>query len=155
MTYEGKGPHGSLIFVECATDNTTRSVANVRSYFNKCDGTLLTTGAIEFMFERKCIIEFPLAEGMDVEEMELELIDAGIEEIEENEGVVYVTGDFTNFGSLTAAFDEMKIELTKATLERIATTPLEFTEEQLADIEKLLEKLDEDDDVVAVYNNIA
>lgn len=155
VNYEGKGPHGVLVFVECATDNPTRTVANVKSYFNKANGSLVPTDSLEFMFSRKAVFEFNLPDGMEVDDIELELIDAGLEEIEENEGVYYATADYTNFGPLAHAFDELKIEVANADLKRYPTTPLEFTEEQLEDIEKMIDKLEEDDDVQAVYTNIA
>ncbi len=155
VNYEGKGPHGVLVFVECATDNTTRTVANVKSYFNKAGGGLVPTGSLEFMFSRKAVFEFEKPAGTDVEELELELIDAGLENIEENEGEHYAYADYTSFGELAHAFENLKIEVKKAVLKRFANDPVEYTEEQLDDIEKLLDKLEEDDDVQAVYTNIA
>src|SRR3989339_1496062 len=94
VNYEGKGPHGVLVFVECATDNTTRTVANVKAYFNKLHGILGPTGSLEFMFSRKAVFEFEKPAGMSLEDLELELIDSGLEEIEENEGVVYAYADY-------------------------------------------------------------
>jgi len=155
VNYEGKGPHGVLIFVECATDNTTRTVANVKSYFNKANGGLVPTGSLEFMFSRKAVFAFQKPENIDLEELELELIDAGLDEIEENEGEVFVYADYTFFGEMSQALDGLNIEVSKALLKRFPTTPVEFAEEQLEDIEKLLDKLEEDDDVQAVYTNIA
>ena len=155
VNYEGKGPHGVLIFIECATDNTTRTVANVKSYFNKVGGGLVPSGSLEFMFSRKAVFEFEKKEGMDLEELELELIDAGLEEIEENDGVVYAYADYTSFGDLNHALENLKIDVQKALLKRFPNDPVEFSEEQLEDIEKMLDKLDEDDDVQAVYTNIA
>ena len=155
VNYEGKGPHGVLVFVESATDNSTRTVANVKSYFNKAGGTLVPTGSLEFMFNRKAVFEFEMPEGLDLEDLELELIDSGLQEIETDGNTVYAYGDYTDFGSLSQAFEEKGIELSKASLKRIPTSPVEFSEEQLADIEKLLDKIDEDDDVQAVYTNIA
>ncbi|HAD98160.1 MAG TPA: YebC/PmpR family DNA-binding transcriptional regulator [Cryomorphaceae bacterium] len=155
VSYEGKGPHGVLVFVECATDNTTRTVANVKSYFNKAGGGVVPNGSLEFMFDRKAVFEFEKTDGMDIEEMELELIDAGLEEIEEEDGMVYVYGDYTNFGSLSSALEDMKIEVKKSNLQRFPTSPVEFTEEQLADIDKMMDKIEDDDDVQAVYTNIA
>jgi YebC/PmpR family DNA-binding regulatory protein len=154
MTMEGKGPHGVLVFIECMTDNTTRTTANVKSYFNKADGQQVPNGSLEFMFNRKAVIEFEKPEGLDLEELELELIDAGLDEIDENEGNVWVYGDYTNFGTLTEAFEKMGVEV-KATLQRIPTSPVEYTEEQLVDIEKMLDKIEDDDDVQAVYTNIS
>lgn len=154
ITYEGKGPHGVLVFVECATDNTTRTVANVRSYFNKTNGQLLTSGSIEFMFDRKAVFEIEKVENTDIEELELELIDAGLEEIDENEGTIYIYGDYQNFGTLNSAIEKMGLEIQKATLQRIPNSPINFSEEQIDEIEKLLDKLEDDEDVQAVYNNI-
>jgi YebC/PmpR family DNA-binding regulatory protein len=154
VNLEGKGPHGALLFVECATDNNTRTVANVRSYFNKAGGEMLKNGSLEFMFDRKAVFEFDKSDEMDLEELELDLIDAGLEEIEENEGTVYVYGDYTSFGSLSQAFEEKAIEIKKANLQRIPNNPQEFSEEQMEEIEKLIDKLEEDDDVQAVYTNI-
>ncbi|MGV8095947.1 MAG: YebC/PmpR family DNA-binding transcriptional regulator [Mangrovibacterium sp.] len=155
INYEGKGPHGVLIFIECATDNTTRTVANVKSYFNKVGGSLVPTGSLEFMFSHKAVFEIEKTDQIDVEELELELIDAGLEEIDVEEGMVYITGDYTSFGTLSKALEDKKIDVKKATLKRIPTTPVEFTEEQLEDIEKLLDKIEEDDDVQQVFTNIA
>src|SRR5690606_8155530 len=106
ISYEGKGPHGVLLFIECATDNPTRTVANIRSYFNKSGGSLVPSGSLEFMFNRKAVFEFEKPENIDLEELELELIDAGVEEIDVNENTVYVYGDFTNFGSLSTALHQ-------------------------------------------------
>lgn len=155
INYEGKGPHGVLIFIECATNNPTRTVANVKMYFNKNGGALVLTGSLEFMFSRKAVFEFPKKDGMHIEDLELELIDSGLEEIEEEEGIIYVTGDYTNFGTLSQALETLKIDFTKANLQRFPNTPVEFTEEQLVDIEKLIDKIEEDDDVQSVFTNIA
>ena len=155
INYEGKGPHGVLVFVECATDNSTRTVANVKSYFNKSGGALVPTGSLEFMFLRKAVLEFENTGGIDIEELELELIDAGLEEIEIDENMVYLKGDYTSFGALVKALEDKGIDLQKASLKRMPTTPVEFTDEQLEDIEKLLDKIEEDDDVQQVFTNIA
>jgi len=155
MNYEGKGPHGVLVFVECATDNGTRTVANVKSYFNKSGGSLVPTGSLEFLFDRKAVLEFEKPEGIDLEELEFELIDHGLERLEEDEDTVYAYGDYTDFGSLTQAFEDKGIEMVKADLQRIPNAPVDFTDEQMEEIEKLLEKLDDDDDIQAVYTNIS
>ncbi len=155
VTYEGKGPHGVLVFVEAATDNTTRTVANVKSYFNKSGGGQVPNGSLEFMFSRKAVFEFEMPEGLKMDDIELELIDAGLDEIEENEGMFYAYGEYTSFSDMAHEFERLNINVTKAELQRIATTPVEFTEEQMDDIEKLLDKMEEDEDVQAVYTNIA
>lgn len=155
LMYEGKGPHGVLVIVECATDNPTRTVANVKSYFNKAGGSVVPNGSLEFMFNRKSVFEFEKPDGMDLEELELELIDGGLEEIEENDGRVYVYGDYTSFGSLASALEAQGIDVEKSNLQRIPTSPVEFSEEQLVDIEKMLDKIDDDDDIQNVFTNIA
>lgn len=155
VNYEGKGPHGVLVFVECATDNTTRTVANVKSYFSKAGGSLAPTGSLEFMFSRNAVFEFEKTEDMDIEELELELIDAGIEEIQEKGHMIHVIGGYTNFGTISKALDDLGIKVSKASLQREPTSPVEFTEEQMEDIDKMLDKIEDDDDVQAVYTNIA
>jgi len=155
VNFEGKAPHGVLIFIECMTDNNTRTVANVKNILTKHGGELLTNGSLEFMFDRKALIEFKQTDDMDIEELELELIDAGLEEIEAEDGEVLITGDYTSFGTITTALEEMNIEITKANLERMANTPLSITEEQQADIDKILERLEDDEDVQKVFTNLA
>jgi len=155
VNFEGKAPHGVLIFIECATDNNTRTVANVKNILTKNGAEMLNKGSLEFMFSRKALFEFDLKEGMDIEELELELIDAGLEEIEEEGGECLVTADYTSFGTLNEALEGMEIEIKKATLERIANTPIEITDEQQEDIDKILEKLEDDEDVQKVYTNLA
>ncbi len=155
VNYEGKGPHGVLVYVECATDNPTRTVANVKSYFNKAGGSIVPNGSLEFMFSRKAVFEFTKTDAVNIEELELELIDAGLEEIEINEDKVFVYGDYTSFGSLSAALEALNIDVEKSTLQRIPTSPVDFTEEQLTDIEKMLDKIEDDDDIQQVFTNIA
>ncbi len=155
ILYEGKGPHGVLVYVECATDNPTRTVANVKSYFNKAGGAVVPNGSFEFMFNRKCVFEFEKTEEMDLEEMEFELIDAGLETIEEQEGRVFVHADYTSFGTLSTSLEEMNIDVLKSNLQRIPTSVTEFSDEQLEDIEKMLDKIEDDDDIQQVFTNIA
>jgi YebC/PmpR family DNA-binding regulatory protein len=155
VNFEGKGPHGVLVFVECATDNNTRTVANIRSYFNKSGGQLLPNGSLEFLFDRKSVFEFARPEGLALEELELSLIDAGLQELVEDAGTVYVYGDYTDFGSLAQALEAQGIEVGKSGLQRIAQNPQEFSEAELTEIEKLLDRIEDDEDVQAVYTNIA
>jgi len=154
VNYEGKGPHGVLVFVECATDNPTRTVANVKSYFNKAQGGIVPTGSLEFMFERKCVFEININENISADSLELELIDAGCEEIEVVEGQLFIYGDYAAYGSLSKALEDLQIEVQKSSLSRFPTTPLEFTEEQMVDIEKMLDKIEDDDDIQQVFTNI-
>ncbi len=152
--FEGYGPHGIAILVETATDNNNRTVANVRSYFSKYNGSLGTSGSVEFMFEHKCHFKIN-SEGIDIEELEFELIDHGAEEVfEDDENTVMIYGLFESFGSLQKALEDMGKEIISSGFERIPTTTKELDEEQTADLEKLLDKLNEDDDVQNVYHNI-
>jgi YebC/PmpR family DNA-binding regulatory protein len=154
MNYEGKGPHGVLVYIECATDNPTRTIANVKSYFNKAGGALVGNGSLEFMFNRKCVFEFDKTEEMNIEELEFELIDSGLEQIESVDGKVFAYGDYTAFGDLSAALEGLNIDVTKSNLERIPTSPVSFSEDQLVDIEKMLDKIEDDDDIQQVFTNI-
>ncbi len=154
VTYEAKGPHGSLFIIECATDNTTRTVANIKSHLRKTGAEMLNNGSLDFMFSRKAVFEFNKPENIDLEELELELIDAGLEELEEEDGVVLVHGDYKDFGNLSNAFEKLGIELTKATLERIPNTPIKLDQEQMKDVDKIIQRVEEDDDVQAVYSNL-
>lgn len=155
VNFEGKAPHGVLIFIECMTDNNTRTVANVKNILTKHGGELLTNGSLEFMFDRKALIEFKQTDDMDIEELELELIDAGLEEIEAEDGEVLITGDYTSFGTINSALEDMNIEITKAHLERMANSPISITDEQQADIDKILERLEDDEDVQKVFTNLS
>ncbi len=155
VNYEGKAPHGVLMYVECATDNTTRTIANVKSYFNKAGGQIVPNGSIEFMFDRKAVFEIEKSEGLDIEELEFELIDAGLEEIEQEEdGLIIIYGDYTSFGTLQKALEDKKIEVATAGLKRFATAPIHLNEEQTLEIEKLLDKIEDDDDIQQVFTNI-
>ncbi|MDP6907862.1 MAG: YebC/PmpR family DNA-binding transcriptional regulator [Flavobacteriales bacterium] len=151
VLFEGYAPHGIAVLVETATDNNNRTVANVRSYFTKCNGNLGTSGSVEFMFEHKCHFKVSAA-GLDVEE--LELIDHGAEEVFEEEDGIMIYGLFNDFGALQKALEEMKIEILSSGFERIPTNTKDVSEEQEAEVDKLLEKLNEDDDVQNVYHTM-
>jgi len=155
VNYEGKGPHGVLLFIECATDNPTRSVANIKSYFNKLGGQIVPNGSLEFMFSRKAVFELEKQEGMSLEELELSLIDAGLQELEDEEDGIFIYGDYTSFGELSKALEDLGIEPRKANLQRIPTSPVHFNDEQLIEIDRLIDRIEDDDDVQAVYTNIA
>lgn len=155
VIYEGKGPHGVLVFVECATDNPTRTVANVKSYFNKAGGQIVPNGSMEFMFTRKSVFEIIKSHDLDIESLELDLIDAGCEEIELTEEQLIVYGNYTAFGTLAKALEDMQVEVQKSSLKRIPTSPVEFSEEQLVEIEKMLDKIEDDEDIQQVFTNIA
>jgi len=155
VIYEGKAPHGVLIIAEAATDNNTRTVANVKAYFGKNGGSLAPTGSLEYMFSRRAVFEFEKPDGLSKDDLELELIESGLESIEEYDDYIYIYGDYTNFGSLSKTLEDKGIEVKKASLKRIPTNPVELTEEQMADIEKMLDRLEDDDDIQAVYTNIS
>jgi YebC/PmpR family DNA-binding regulatory protein len=154
INYEGKGPHGVMIFVECATDNTNRSVANIKTIFNKSGGQMLPSGALDFLFDRKTVVEFEVTEEMDIEDIELALIDAGLEELEVVDGVAYAYADFTDFGKFTSAVEDLKIEIKKASTQRIPNNPQDFSEEEMTEIESLIDKLEDDEDIQAVFTNV-
>lgn len=162
VVFEGYAPHGIAVLVETATDNNTRTVANVRSYFNKCDGSLGTSGSVVFMFDHTCNFKIK-GEGLDLEELELELIDFGVEEIfedtdEDADGnevnSVMIYAPFESFGKIQAYLEENYIEILSSGFERIPQVTKPLSEEQAADVEKLLEKLEEDDDVQNVYHTM-
>ncbi|CAI8223090.1 MAG: putative transcriptional regulatory protein [Flavobacteriaceae bacterium] len=153
ILYEGYGPHGIAILIETATDNSTRTVANVRSYFNKCNGSLGTSGSVEFMFDHTCNFQIS-AEGIDPEELELDLIDHGVEEVFQDEDSLMIYAPFEAFGALQKELENREIEIRSSGFERIPQVTKELTEEQVADIEKLLEKIEEDDDVQNVYHTM-
>ena len=155
INYEGKGPHGVLVFVECATDNPTRTVANVKSYFNKAGGGIVPTGSLEFMFQRKSVFEIEKPAELDLEELEFNLIDAGVEELELRDEQLFIYGDYTSFGTIAKALEEMELAVQKSSLKRFPTSPVEFNEEQLIEIEKMLDKIEDDDDIQQVFTNIA
>ena len=153
IVYEGYGPHGIAVMVECATDNPTRTVANIRSIFNKNGGTLGASGSVAFLFERKGV--FRIATGtMDVDELELELIDYGADEIERGDGEVVVYTTFENFAGMQKALEEKSINILSAELQRIPISIIELGDAAADEIGQLVEKLDEDDDVQAVFHNM-
>lgn len=154
VTFEGKGHHGVAVFVECATDNNTRTVANVKMYFSKYGQGMVHNGSFDFMFDRKAVFEFKLPESIKLDDVELELIDAGMEELEEQEGVYVAYADYKDFGSLSKALEQLGIQVTKANLKRIPSSPVELSEEQVGEVEELIDKLEDDDDVQAVFTNI-
>ncbi len=158
VVYEGFGPHGVAIIVETATDNTTRTVANIRSYFNKFGGNLGTSGSVDFMFDHISVFKVRGDQVTDMETFELELIDYGGEEIfqDEEEGVIVVYGSFESYGSLQKFIEEKGLELVSGGFDRIVNGEMkQLTEEEKADVEKLLERIEEDDDVQNVYTNMA
>ena len=153
--YEGYGPHGIAIFVETATDNTTRTVANIRSYFNKLGGSLGTTGSLEFLFEHKCVFHIAKKDGVNLDDLELELIDYGVDEVgeEDNEWVLY--GEFSQNSQIQKYLEENGYEITSSEFVRIPNDTKTLTEEQMATVNKLIEKIEEDEDVQNVFHNMA
>ena len=164
VIYEGYGPFGIAYLVETATDNNTRTVANVRSYFNKCGGSLGTSGSVAFMFDHKCVFRIKENEGLDIEELELELIDYGAEEVfeetvvdkddnESKEVVIY--GDYTSYGAIQKYIEENGYELISGGFEQIPNVELkEVTPEQRSTLEKLIGLLEDDEDVTNVYTTM-
>ena len=155
LTYEGYGPYGIAIFVEAATDNNTRTVANVRSYFTKHGGSLGTQGSLTFLFDHKVVLKIAAKPEVELEELELELIDCGVEEVEaDDEGAVILTGAFEEYANIQKYLEENGFEIQSTEFVRIPNDLKTVTEEQRASIDKLLEKLEEDDDVTQVFHNM-
>ena len=153
VVFEGYAPHGVAVLIETATDNNQRTVANIRSYFNKCNGTFGTQGSVEFMFDHTCNFRIP-AEGQDVEELELEMIDFGVEEIFADEDGILMYAPFESFGTIQKELESRGLEILSSGFERIPQITKELTPDQVADVEKLLEKIEEDDDVMNVYHTM-
>lgn len=154
MVYEGYGPHGVPIVIECATDNPTRTVANVRMYFNRGNGTLGKTGSLDFLFERKGVFRLDKSAALDPEELELELIDHGLDSLEVDEDQIIIYTAFADFGKMQKALEDKKIPVKKAGLERIPSSYSDVTESQADEVLELVDKFEEDDDVQAVYHNL-
>lgn len=153
VIFEGYAQHGIAVLIETATDNNTRTVANVRMCFNKTDGSLGTSGSVIFMFDHTCNFRIN-GEGIDLEELELELIDHGIEEIFEDEDGVLIYAPFESFGNIQSYLESANIEILSSGFERIPQVTKKLSAEQATDVEKLLEKLDDDDDVQNVYHTM-
>jgi len=153
VLFEGYAPHGIAVLVETATDNNTRTVANVRSYFNKCNGNLGTSGSVVFMFDHSCNFRIN-AEGLDAEEIELEFIDFGAEEVFVDEDGILIYAPFESFGAIQSELEKRQIEILSSGFERIPQSTKKLDSAQVLEVEKLLEKLEEDDDVQNVYHSM-
>jgi len=153
ILFEGYGPYGIAILIETATDNNNRTVASMRNYFTHNGGNMGTSGSVEFMFERNCHFSIPKGE-IDVEELEFELIDFGAEDVFEDDENIMIYGSFENFGSIQKELENKEYEILSSGFERIPNNTTKLTEEQEAEIEKLLEKFDDDEDVQSVYHSM-
>ena len=153
VLFEGYAPYGIAVIVETATDNNTRTVANIRSYFNKCGGSLGTSGSVAFMFDHTCNFRIN-GDELDPEEIELEFIDHGAEEVFSDDDGILIYAPFDCFGSIQSELESRNIEILSSGFERIPHTTKELNEEQIAEVEKLLEKIEEDDDVQNVYHSM-
>ena len=157
MVYEGYGPHGIAILIETATDNTNRTVANIRSYFTKLGGTLGTQGSVSFMFEHKCFFKVKNKEGVNREALELELIDLGVSEVflDEEEDQINIYGEYESFAQVQKWLEENQFEIVSAEFVRIPTDTKTLADDEVAGVVKLLGKLEEDEDVSNVYHTMA
>ncbi len=153
ILFEGYAPHGIAILIETASDNNNRTVANIRSYFNKCNGTMGTQGSVEFMFDHTCNFRIP-KEGLDAEELELEFIDFGAEEVFEDEDGILIYAPFNSFGTIQKELENRGIDILSSGFERIPQITKKLNADQIADVEKLIEKIEEDDDVMNVYHTM-
>lgn len=154
VVYEGYAPFGVAIVVETATDNTTRTVANVRSYFNKAGGSLGTSGSLSFLFEHKSVFKVKEKEGVEIDELELELIDFGVDEMDTDEGSIMIYGPFEEFNNIQKYLEDNGFEIESAEFERIPNDTKEVTAEQREVIEKLIERFEDDEDVQNVFHNM-
>ncbi|MFI3239623.1 MAG: YebC/PmpR family DNA-binding transcriptional regulator [Bacteroidales bacterium] len=154
VLFEGYGPYGIAIVVETATDNNTRTVANVRSYFNKLGGSLGTSGSLTFLFDHKCVFKIKAKDGVSIDDLELELIDYGVDELEEDGEDIVLYGAFEENSNIQKHLEENGFEITSTEFERIPHDVKEVTAEQRVQIEKLLEKFEDDDDVQNVFHNM-
>ena len=154
VTYEGYATHGVAIFIEAMTDNIKRTVADIRAAFNKYGGSLGTNGSLEFIFNRKGIFDFPLPEGADTDGLTLELIDAGAEEVEVEEGHMHISSAMEDFGAIQRKLDELGIDVENAELQRIPTIQVSLDDEAFVEVYKLIEALEDNDDIQRVYHNI-
>ncbi|WP_339792724.1 YebC/PmpR family DNA-binding transcriptional regulator [uncultured Imperialibacter sp.] len=154
LTYEGYGPHGIAIYVECTTDNQNRTVQNVRHAFTKHGGSLGTNGSLEFLFERKGSFQVAKPEGFDEDEFTLEVIDGGAEDLEVEEEYVTVTCAFEDFGKMQKKLDEMNVQVENAELQRVPANRLSLGDEEFVKVMKLIDALEDDDDVQKVFHNL-
>lgn len=152
IIFEGYGPYGIAIIVETASDNNNRTVANVRSYFNKYGGNLGTAGSVEFMFDRVC--SFKVKTEIDLEELELNFIDYGVDEVIEDEDSVLLFSSFENYGAIQKELEKQEIEIISSEFERIPKQNKELDDEKKEEVNILLEKIEEDDDVQNVFHNM-
>lgn len=154
IIYEGYGPHGVGVIIECATDNPTRTVANIRHHFRKHEGSLGNAGSIAFMFDHKALFKIDKSAVPDAEEMELELIDFGLDELSYDDEFVYIYTSFQEYGSMQKALEDKNIEIKGTELQYIPNNYKELTEEQQTEVNALIDVLEEDDDVQSVYHNM-
>lgn len=154
VSFEGYGPHGIAIFVECLTDNNNRTVSNVRAAFTKHDGNLGTNGSLEFLFERKGIFTISQPENFDEDEFTLEMIDAGAEDVELQDNYIHLTSAMEDFGSIQKKMDELVLEAESAELQRIPNNYDRLGDSEFSKVWKLIEALEDDDDVQKVYHNM-
>jgi YebC/PmpR family DNA-binding regulatory protein len=154
MVYEGYGPNGIAIVIETATDNPTRTVANIRSYLTRHGGSLGTSGCLQFLFDHKCVFKIAAKEGVSLEDLELELIDFGVDELVEDEDSIVLYGEFQSYSSIQKYLEENNFEIFSAEFERIPNDMKELNEEQKAQVNKLLDKIEDDEDVQNVFHNM-
>ena len=154
LTYEGYGPYGVAVVLDTMTDNPTRTVANVRSYFNKANGSLGTSGSLDFLFDRKCAFKINLDPETDMDEFEFEAIDYGVDSIEGDEDGVFLYVSFDSFGSIQKFLEEKHIEILTAEFERIPTDMKDLTPSQQEEVMKMINRMEEDDDVQQVFHNM-
>lgn len=153
IIYEAKAQFGVMMIIECATDNTTRTIANIKSYCNKHNAQVIPNGSLEFMFDRKAIFQIK-PDGLNLDDIELELIDYGLDSLQNQDDGLFLYANYKEFGNLSNGLKKLDIEIIHSSLQYIPTSPIELDESQIAELEKLLDKIEDDDDVQNVYTNI-
>lgn len=154
IAYEAKAQFGVMMIIDCASDNTTRTIANLKSYCNKFNAQIVPNGSLDFMFSKKAVFEVAIS-GANLDEIELSLIDFGLENIEVEGESALIFGDFKEFGNLASGIKELNLEIVHSSIRQIPTSPIELNESQMQEIEKLLDKIEDDDDVQSVWTNLA
>ncbi|RDU65600.1 YebC/PmpR family DNA-binding transcriptional regulator [Helicobacter sp. MIT 14-3879] len=155
ISYEAKAQFGVMMIIDCASDNAVRTIANLKSYCNKYNAQIIPNGSLEFMFNKKAVFEIAISDNLNIEEVELELIDFGLENIEQDDKRVYIYADYKDFGNLSNGIKKLNLEIISSNLKQIPTSPIELSEAQIAELEKLLDKIEDDDDVQNVWTNLA
>ncbi|MDE6886227.1 MAG: YebC/PmpR family DNA-binding transcriptional regulator [Helicobacteraceae bacterium] len=156
IVYEAKAQFGVMMIIECATDNPTRTIANLKSYCNKHNAQIIPNGSLEFMFSKKAVFSLDKTNlnGISTDDLELELIDFGLESMQIEDEIIYLYANYKEFGNLMDGLKKLNLNVSSSNLQYIPTSPIELNDEQIIELDKLLDKIDDDDDVQNIYTNL-